>query len=248
MRLPSVDVTRITRRTARSVATGAACSFVLAWCGHAAADPAATVSTAPGVHTHDGLYVRFATGFGVYSELARSEDVERFDGRLRLRARGFAVAREFAVGGTPYPGLVIGGGVYGAGVVTSSVTINRDDQADNDVSEDLASESRDLSIIGVFVDRYFVPTLGLHVQAALGLANQYGLSVDDEPFSESKYSPLGPGGIIGIGYEMWLTDQWSLGVLARFGASVMFGKDAQGTRWVHYVTNSPSFLMTVTYH
>ncbi|HEY6727874.1 MAG TPA: hypothetical protein VI197_27765 [Polyangiaceae bacterium] len=245
MRLP----TSLPRtRPRRWVAALAASWVVGAWGRTTAADPALTApEPESGVRTHDGLYLRFASGFGVYDELARSEDVERFDGRLRIKARGFAAVRELAVGGTPYPGLVIGGGIYGVAVVTSSVTTNRDDQ-EIELSRDVAPESRDLSIIGVFVDRYFVPALGLHVQAALGLANQYGVRVDGEPFNQGEYSPFGPGGLIGLGYETWVTDQWSLGVLARFGASVMFGKDAQGTRWVHYVTNAPSFLMTVTYH
>lgn len=223
----------------------AACWGASAWCLPAVAAPAERPEL--GARTHDGFYLRFASGFGVYDELARSEDVERFDGRVRMKARGFAVVREFAAGGTPYPGLVIGGGVYGVAVVTSSVTTNRDEE-DLDLSEDVAPESRDLSIIGVFVDRYFVPTFGLHVQAALGIANQYGVSVNGRPFNQGQYSPFGPGAILGVGYETWLTDEWSLGVLARFGASMLFGKDAQGTRWVHYVTSVPSFLMTVTYH
>lgn len=242
--------TSLDRSRARWVAALVACWVVGAWSRTAAADPPATAKRepAPGAHSHDGFYLRIASGFGVYDELARSEeDVERFDGRLRIQARGFAVVRELALGGTPYPGFVVGGGIFGVEVVTSSVTTSRDD-TDIDLSRDVAPESRDLSIIGVFVDRYFVPASGLHIQAALGLANQYGVRVDGKPFNQGEYSPFGPGGILGIGYETWVTDQWSLGVLARFGASVLFGKDAQGTRWVHYITNSPSFLMTVTYH
>lgn len=229
------------------IAAFAVCCSAGAWCRPAAADPAVTTEAEPGVRTHDGFYVRFATGLGVYDELARSEEVERFDGRLRIKARGFAVARELAFGGTPYPGLVVGGGVYEVQVVTSSVTMNRDD-SEIDLSKNVAPESRALSILGVFVDRYFVPSAGLHIQAALGMANQYGVRVDGDAFNQGEYSPFGPGGIIGLGYETWLTDQWSLGVLARFAGCVMFGKDAQGTRWVHYATSVPSFLMTVTYH
>lgn len=231
--------------TGRWIAALAVCCSTCAWCRPAAADPVTTPE--PGARRHDGFYFRFASGFGVYNELARSEDVERFGGRLRIKARGFATVHETAVGGTPYPGLVLGGGLYEIEVVTSSVTMNRDD-SEIDLSKDVAPESRALSIIGVFVDRYFVPSAGLHLQLALGLASQYGLRVDGDPFEQGDYRPVGPGGVIGLGYETWLTDQWSLGVLARSAICVMFGKDAKETHWVHYGTSTPSFLMTVTYH
>jgi hypothetical protein len=54
--------------------------------------------------------------------------------------------------------------------------------------------------------------------------------------------------MLGFGYEMWIAEEWSLGLLARFGASVLFGKDEADVRWVHYVITMPTFLMTVTYH
>ncbi|HEU5077556.1 MAG TPA: hypothetical protein VFU02_25360 [Polyangiaceae bacterium] len=211
-----------------------------------AADPASE-QKAHGAYTHDGFFMRFASGFGVYDEFARSETDERYGGRVNVRARGFAVAGEFSMGGTPYPGLVIGGGLFEVGVVTSSVTTNRDDDPNIEVADDLEIESRDLTIIGVFADRYFVPTLGLHVQAALGVAQQIGVSVDALEDKEI-YDPWGPGMVLGIGYEMWLTEQWSLGVLARVGASLLFGEDRTGVQWVHYIASWPSFLMTVTYH
>src|SRR5690606_36346168 len=74
----------------------AACWGASAWCLPAVAAPAERPEL--GARTHDGFYLRFASGFGVYDELARSEDVERFDGRVRMKARGFAVVREFAAG------------------------------------------------------------------------------------------------------------------------------------------------------
>jgi hypothetical protein len=200
------------------------------------------------VHNHDGFYMRFASGLGVYNEKAVSESDERYDGKVHVRARGFASVGEFALGGTPYPGLVIGGGAFATEVVTSSVTTNRDDNPDVDVANDLEIESRDLTIVGVFVDRYFVPTLGLHVQAALGVAQQYGVSVNTNPTDEDVYDPAGPGGVLGLGYDMWIAEQWSLGVLARVGGSVLFGKDSMNVTWTHYTWDWPSFLMTVTYH
>lgn len=224
-------------------------SLLTLWSREVAAEPVTTPETAPGVHTHDGFYLRIGSGFGVYDEFAKSETDEDYGGRVSVRARGFAVASEVALGGTPYPGLVIGGGIYEVGVVTSSVTTNRDDDEEFEVADDLEIESRDLTMFAVFVDRYFVPTLGLHVQAALGVAQQIGVSIDGGPRrAEKAYDPWGTGLMLGLGYEMWLTEQWSIGVLARVAATVLFGKDTNQVQWVHYAWSWPSFLMTVTYH
>lgn len=200
----------------------------------------------PGAQVHDGFYLRLATGLGAYTEQANSETHEYYEGRMRASTRGFAVANEFAMGGTPLPGLVIGGGVYTTEVFTSSVTVNK---PRIERPGDMSLESRDLSIVGVFVDRYFVSSLGVHAQAALGISSQLGFSVNTGDFGrESSYTPVGPGLMLGFGVEMWIADQWSLGVLARFSNSVLFGKDSQGARWVHYASAWPTFLMTVTYH
>jgi len=215
--------------------------------GCKAGPPKSAEEVAHSKHNHDGFYMRLATGLGVYNEQSVSESDERYQGKVHVRARGFASASEFALGGTPYPGLVIGGGAFSTEVVTSSVTTNRDDDPDVELAEDLELESRDLSVVGVFADRYFVPRLGLHVQAALGFAQQYGLSVD-APAQEDGNGAVGPGGVLGIGYEMWIGEQWSLGVLARIGGSVLFSKDSLGVKWVHYSWSMPSFLMSVTYH
>ncbi len=214
-------------------------------CGFAAAEPRLP-ATAPdrGAHRHDGFYLRAASGFGAYDERANSQTADVYQGRLRIRSRGFAVASEFAMGGTPFEGLVIGGGVYSMTVYTSSVTFNKETAP----AEDVGVESRDFSVVGVFVDRYFVPTLGVHVQGALGIAQQLGLTVNSDPFDSDDYNPVGPGIMLGLGYEMWIAEQWSLGVLARFGGSVLFGKDTANVRWVHYIITNPTFLMTVTYH
>jgi len=243
------------RRVQRWTLSMAALGALVGWASGAAADPATTPENAPGVNTHDGFYLRVGSGFGVYDEFAQSETDARYGGRVGVRARGFAVASEFALGGTPYPGLVLGGGIYGVGVITSSVTSNQADDSEIEVAEELEIESRDLTIFGVFADRYFVPTLGLHVQAAVGIAQQIRLSLARPPNDdledddkEDVYDPFGPGLMLGIGYEMWLTEQWSIGVLARVAATVMFSKDANHVKWMHYAWSWPSFLMTVTYH
>jgi len=241
------------RRWARWMLSVALAGVLASRARGAAADAAAPPEQAPGVNTHDGFYFRFASGFGGYDEMAQSHYHEPYGGggKLNVRVRGFSIAHEFALGGTPYPGLVIGGGVYSIEVVTSTVTSNRDDDPRYPMPGDMTLESRSLDIIGVFADRYFVPTLGLHLQAALGLAQQVGFSLDggtDDDDEDALIDPLGPGLALGLGYEIWIAEQWSLGVLARATTAVLFSRDDNNVRWTHLVWSWPTFLMTVTYH
>lgn len=192
--------------------------------------------------THDGFYLRLASGFGAYDEAAWSGKYDNV-GKVNARARGFAVTGEVAVGTTPWTGLVIGLGVYTSQVYTSSVTFKRDVPP----PEEIGIESRDFNLFGVFVDRYFVPTLGVHAQAALGVATQLELGIDPFDPKENRYTAFGPGILLGFGYETWIGEQWSLGALARMDFSTLFGRQS-GVRWVHVVMNTPTFLMTVTNH
>ena len=59
---------------------------------------------------------------------------------------------------------------------------------------------------------------------------------------------MGGGLLIGTGYEWWVADEWSIGVLGQFGVRVLSGKDDSGVRWTHVITNSPTLGVTLTYH
>jgi len=89
---------------------------------------------------------------------------------------------------------------------------------------------------------------------ALGIAQQVGFSLDaatkkkDDDEDDKGYEPLGPGLSLGLGYEIWIAEQWSLGVLARGTVAVLFSEDENNVKWTHFVASWPSFLMTVTYH
>jgi hypothetical protein len=197
---------------------------------------------------HNGFYVRYGIGLGAYFERANTQPSDRYGGKLRTRARGFTVASEFAMGGTPWDGLVLGGGVYTTEVYTSSVILNHEEATEDPAVKRVAIESRNIDLVAMFIDRYFVPTLGLHVQAALGIASQLGLTTATNLNADRNYIPVGAGLMLGLGYETWLSHELSLGFLARFGGAILFGRDANEVAWVHYITTNPAFLVTVTYH
>ena len=70
------------------------------------------------MRTHDGFYFRFAIGAGVLSGTA-SDDSE-----TELDTTGTAILTEIAFGGSPAPGVVIGGGSYDANIPGTTYTFD----------------------------------------------------------------------------------------------------------------------------
>jgi len=91
--------------------------------------------------------------------------------------------------------------------------------------------------------------VGVHFQAALGVASQSSVAVNGVDVGKERQSANGFGALVGFGYETWILDEWSVGFLARASFSVLFSRDDDTkARWIHYVTSMPAFLMNVTYH
>ena len=53
--------------------------------------------------------------------------------------------------------------------------------------------------------------------------------------------------MLGAGYEFWISDQWSLGLLGRFTFGVTQGADNRNVDWSH-VSYAPALLIGATYH
>lgn len=189
--------------------------------------------------THDGFYLRAAMGFAVYDERLGSSGAGP---DIKGRTRGISSLSELAFGGTLAPGWVIGGGLYTADLATASYhTVTELPPAELD------PELRTLALLGPFLDRYFDPQGGLHFQAALGLAWLSPRAFGDEATEQSKYLALGGGVMLGIGQEFWISDSWSLGVLARTTISYLVGEDSSNLNWQHLVLTSPGLMVTLTY-
>jgi hypothetical protein len=152
----------------------------------------------PGVHEHDGFYFRGGIGGG-YASMDGSL------GNTDVTIKGGGLALELLFGGTPTPGLVIGGGFVFMSLNKPTVEINGQEfDSKNNLS---------YGLIGVFVDVYPDPTGGFHVGGMLGFANA---SVSDtEGSSSSSASVSGPGGFVQLGYDFWIGEQWSFGPNAR---------------------------------
>lgn len=165
------------------------------WAGTAKADP----------DTHDGFQFRATLGGGYLHD---SESIEGVTNDFDASVSGGAALFELYLGGTPVPGLVLGGYLSGMSAPGPEAEINgMTFEADDDVSLGLGS-------IGPYVDYYPDPLGGFHVLGSLGYAQ---VSFDDgdgvvEDATSSGFT-LGAG----VGYDAFVSDEWSLGALGRLG-------------------------------
>lgn len=197
---------------------------------------------------HDGFYMRFGSGLAGFDERLSSEDSALYGGEIKTRTRGIGTATELAIGGTISEGVVLGGAFYTFDLLTSTLKFEKDSAEGAVPPPELDTELRNLVLLAPFIDIYPNPRRGFHVQGALGLAvltaSVFGSSATDQ----SDYAAIGGGLMLGAGYEWFVADEWSLGILGRATISVLTGEDDSGVRWIHVPATSPSFLVTLTYH
>jgi hypothetical protein len=197
-----------------------------------------------GARVHDGFYFRVAAGFSVYDERLMSDDSAP-GGKVEARNRGISSVSDLAIGGTVAPGWVVGGGIYSLDVVASTLRVDR---ASATVPDELDPGLRGLSVIGPFVDWYPNVRGGFHAQGALGLATLTARVFAHPATEKSDYIAVGGALLLGTGYEWWVADEWSIGVLAQLGVRVLRGEDDDDVGWTHVVTNSPTLCVSLTYH
>lgn len=158
-------------------------------------------------HYHDGFYLRLSTGLGFQSVKSTASNTTGGDSSVSTSGAGFAL--DVLMGGTPTPGLVIGGGsVFQTAVSPGQSTggppmAGLDSQAPGGVG---------LWLIGPMIDVFPNPNEGFHLGALLGIG-AIGLKGNDDKLS-------GGGGVSAwVGYGGWAAAQWSLGGLIRLTAA-----------------------------
>jgi hypothetical protein len=52
--------------------------------------------------------------------------------------------------------------------------------------------------------------------------------------------------MLGVGYEWWIADQWSVGLMGRFLYAAASGSDNRGVNWEH-TAYAPSVLVGLTF-
>ncbi len=121
-----------------------------------------------------------------------------------IKWKGFTLGYDLLLGGTPVPGLAIGGALLATTTKNPGVT-----QGSLDLN---ANGTMVWSGIGAFGDYYFDPHGGGHIQAIIGYSSISFVSTNGQSTSNS---PSGVLLAIGGGYDFWIANQWSVGPMAR---------------------------------
>ncbi len=150
----------------------------------------------PSARHHDGFFLRLSLGVGPgYSTLEG-------EGAAELDIQGLGPMFDIMLGGSPTPGLVLGGMILGHQL--SNLEMEDDTGTEYDVDNDVKLTT---AMLGGFVVYYPDPRSGFNLHALIG----YGATSfsNDDNVSELSPEGLAVGG--GLGYDFWVGDQWSLG-------------------------------------
>jgi hypothetical protein len=181
-------------------------------------------------HVHDGFYLRGNLGVGSLSSSFDDAGPNDFD----LDGSGFALGLDLMIGGSPSPGVAIGGALISS--VAPSATFDRRGQ-------ELSDRRVGLGLIGPFVDGFFDPKKGWHLGGMLGFA---AIDIEDDAATDAVTSTRGLGGAAWLGYDFWVADEWSTGVLLRF-AGAYTGAEGDETD-VSASAFATTIMFTALYH
>jgi hypothetical protein len=210
---------------------------------------------------HDGFYLRLGAGLGYGIDSISSDPISvgvggiGVTGKVDGTATGFAGASELAVGWSVADGLALGGGLYSAwifspkasGVAFNTNVIGINGQVNYDVDFDASS----FHVLGPFVDYYLDAQEGFHLQGGLGYAwlsaGDGHIQLNNPLVPEAVVSSTGGGGfglMFGAGDEWWVSDGFSLGLLARLTMGFMSG-ERNNVTWNH-TAFAPALLFVAT--
>jgi hypothetical protein len=153
-----------------------------------------------------------------------------------LRGAGFAM--DFMVGGTPVPGLVIGGALLLNGVTQPQVEFG-------DNSRELDGRAS-VFMLALFVDGFFDPTGGFHIGGGLGLASlDIEETDDDDPTTVELTDTLNGVGLAAwTGYGGWVGRQWQLGGMLRLNVATTVNEEDTASA----TSQGFSLLFTALHH
>jgi hypothetical protein len=197
-------------------------------------DPAVTAARtgADGVHLHDGFYFRAAVGASFLASSSVSSSTLSQD----ISVSGTGAGLELSAGTTVGRGIVVGGGIYGHSVSSPSYSMT---------GASATGGSLTATGIGPFVDWYPNPASGWHAEGVIGLG--FIKASKGNQFPTQDYSGTGVLLSAGGGYEWWLGEQLSLGVLARLQYAQADVKADGSTQSATMKLFTPALLASLTY-
>jgi hypothetical protein len=192
-------------------------TFLLAsllWSSGAQAEP----------RTHDGFYAQLGAGLGYYSASG--------DEPLEESLSGVTIPAQLFLGGSIVSGITLAGGFFLDYAPSPSYeAAGLDAELSVDISQFILG-------IGVLVDVYIDPEGGLHFQ---GFAGWGGLETSVEG-DVGGSDPTGLVTFLGGGYDWWIADELSVGVLGRFVIAPISYEE------VGFLVIEPAVLAVLTYH
>jgi len=206
---------QLTKTAAKVLLSAGTLCAAIGFSSEAKADP----------RTHDGFYLQLGAGLGYMSTTA---EVEALNVEYKYSSMTFPSA--LLLGGTVGP-VVIGGGFTWDYGFSPSVEFDGEEQ-------DLEGLTLTLVGVGLFADIYPNPNEGLHFQPFVGFG---ALSATYEGETSSN-DPTGMILAVGVGYDFWVADEWSIGPMFRFAYAPLSRDD------VSFNTIAPALLATFTYH
>jgi hypothetical protein len=177
-------------------------------------------------HYHDGFYTRLGVGLGHLWSTAKV-DVADLGETATASLSGTGMMLDLAIGGTPAPGLVIGGALLLQDSFEPSVSF-KGPLTGTQQQSTAKNDSLGFVLIGPMIDGFPDTDGGLHVGGSVGAAV---LGLADNQGNAAK----GLGLSAWVGYLWWVSSQWSIGGTARFtvagtGRDLDIGKSTETTR------------------
>jgi len=157
----------------------------------------------PGVHAHDGLFLRFTggPGFGLYNGTG---DVVTTDGQIigDPSNEGSQVGGSFSLGGSVGENLILHGDIWFSIVSTEK-------------KHSRLYQEFGTAVVGLGVTYYWMPA-NMFVTGSIGLANSF-LVLHEGTQTNSNEDlardiTTGVGLAVMVGKEWWVSDNWALGV------------------------------------
>lgn len=153
-------------------------------------------------YVHEGFYTRIAVGPGYQYTNINNKMLD-----ASASSSSFSLGADLLIGGSPSPGIAMGGGV----LTNLALGTKFDDVSGGAAFNFLA---------GPFFDAFPNSKEGFHMGTLVGLSG-ISLSSDVSPASFA----IGGGGAAWLGYDIWVAPEWSTGFEIRVGGSYLAGTD-----------------------
>ena len=149
-------------------------------------------------HFHEGFYLRASVGFGYYYGSFSDGNRANSD----FTEHGGTMSLDLLIGGSPSPGISIGGGLLVDPLFGTSYERN---------GREVGNHGGVSTLIGPFIDAFPDASRGWHLGGLIGLAGQSFQNINVNPNSGDRQRALGVGGAAWFGYDFWVAPEWAAG-------------------------------------